>query len=53
MFAPSATLDENRERMLLHSLEPEEISSARPVFLLADRLWRWTVPFTVDSDGRG
>jgi hypothetical protein len=48
----SITLGKGKERMLLHSLEPEEMPSARPVFLLAKRLWRWTVPFAVANDGR-
>lgn len=48
----STVLGKGRERTLLHSLEPEEILSARPVLLLAERRWRWTAPFPVTSDGR-
>lgn len=52
VLALSATLGKGGEKMLLHSLESEEVPSARPVFPLAERQWRWTLPFTVDSDGR-
>lgn len=51
VFALSTTLGKGRE-MFFHSLEPEGIPSAGPVFLLAERFWMWTVPFTVDSGGR-